>query len=456
MNYLILAREHWRSLTSGSVNRQIFGATLTVGLATLLAKLAGFAKEALVAANFGLSDQLDVFLMAFTLIGFPWSVFMVALQTTFIPTFIQASVRDGDPAAQRLLSKTVALALAVMAVLAVLWIGILPQVLKVVAHGFSPAKTQQVESVTRSLVPYFFLAGLNLMGYGVLQAKKHFFLNGLIPIFLPLSIGFLLVSFGERFQVQVMVWGTNLGAFLEFLALQIALRRRGFKLIPGWDYTRGQARGLINKTGVLAVGTLAMSLNLLISQSMASSLDSGTISALAYGYKIPTTINSLLVSAAGTAVLPFFSEMVARRDWSACAGTLYRYSKLFLLLSLPAVVLMAVLSEPIIKIVFERGSFDPGATAMVVPIQQAYLTLIPSYLLGMLPLQLIIAMGKTHVLTVNSFLIVPLNLLLTWWFMKLWGATGIAVASSVSSLAATFLGFAYVYLSLKKEKHPCA
>lgn len=54
---------YWKKLTSGSINRQIFGAAMIVGLLTALVKVAAVGKELVVAQRFGTGDDIDAFLL---------------------------------------------------------------------------------------------------------------------------------------------------------------------------------------------------------------------------------------------------------------------------------------------------------------------------------------------------------------------------------------------------------
>jgi putative peptidoglycan lipid II flippase len=56
--------DFWQKFTSGSTNRQIFGAAVTVGIGTGFVKVASVGKELVVAWKFGTADDLDAFLIA--------------------------------------------------------------------------------------------------------------------------------------------------------------------------------------------------------------------------------------------------------------------------------------------------------------------------------------------------------------------------------------------------------
>jgi len=92
-----------------------------------------------------------------------------------------------------------------MAAALVLWLAALPWTIDIVAHGFDPAKREVVRTMLTWLVPYYFLAGLNLLGQGALQADKRFLPSALIPVCTTLvTIAIVLVAGGSDVHVLVL------------------------------------------------------------------------------------------------------------------------------------------------------------------------------------------------------------------------------------------------------------
>jgi putative peptidoglycan lipid II flippase len=184
---------------------------------------------------------------------------------------------------------------------------------------------------------------------------------------------------------------------------------------------------------------------------MASTLDRGSIAALSYGNKVPALIYSLFATALGTAVLPYFSEMVARNDWSGCRHTLMKYSQLCLLTLIPLMVVLYFCSGTLIRLIFQRGSFDVHATELVVGVQQAYLLQVPSYVVAILVVRLISASGHNHILSVVAVFSFLLNIFLNWWFMNIFGVKGIALSTSAVQLVTVVTLFYFVTRLVKRK-----
>ncbi|HWP47319.1 MAG TPA: lipid II flippase MurJ [Candidatus Limnocylindrales bacterium] len=434
----------WRQFTTGTVNREIVGAALTIGLITSLVKVISFFKETILASVFGITTDLDAFIFAFTVVSFFLDLLLNAFQSSFIPVFAQIENRGIPLYAQRFLANTVTFLLIGIVGVIILFIGVLPQMLRIIAYGFSPEKQALTLSLIWGLIPYFFLRGLSTLCHGVLQAGKRFGFSSLVPVFTPLVTIFLLLLSGSSWGVRVLVWATVIGAGIELSVLQFALARRGYSLRLNWEPINSDLRRVFLQTGALMGGTLMMGSTALVDQAMASGLDAGSIAGLNFGNKIPSLLTNITATALATAILPYFSEMVARQDWEGCRHTLKRYTQLLLLTSVPLVTVLILISEPLVRLIFQRGAFDAQAAHLVAGIQRAYLLQAPSYLIGILAVRLISAMGKNQILTFVTGVNMVLNVILNWWFMQIWGVYGIALSTSTVYLVSTILcmGFA--------------
>src|SRR6516165_3102353 len=136
---------------------------------TSLVKAVAFVKEAVVAAAFGVGTSMDSYLMALVVIGFPSAVMVNAAQTVFIREYIRIIAVQGEAAAVRFLRGAIVGLLLALTVLLIAWMALLPGILSVVGHGLTPAQRALVAANVSRLIPYYYLNGINLLCYRVLQ-----------------------------------------------------------------------------------------------------------------------------------------------------------------------------------------------------------------------------------------------------------------------------------------------
>lgn len=396
---------------------------------TSFVKVMAFLKEAVVAAIFGVSGAMDAYLMALVVVGFPVQLFINALNPVFVREYLRVESEHGLKAADAFVWSSARLFVGVLAVILVAWLLVLPAVIRLVGHGLATSQRDLVVFTVYGLTAYYFLTGLNLLGAAALQAQKRFALGGIIPVATPvvMIVTVLVAGADLRALVAALTAGTFLEVVLTFSRLHRLQDPADATKLP----TRRWARRLVAGTLSLLPGTAIGGLLPIIEQSIASNLGKGAIAALGYAAKLPATISSLLVTAVGVTILPYFVEMLAREQVADCRRLYGRYVALAVIGGATVSVVCILVSEQFVHLAFERGAFTSQDTATVSGIQQAYLLQIPGALVGMLSVRLIAARGAYVALTSANLAIVPVVGLLQWWLASRFGAPGIALGTSL-------------------------
>ncbi|MGK2857912.1 MAG: murein biosynthesis integral membrane protein MurJ, partial [Thermoanaerobaculia bacterium] len=341
-----------------------------------------------------------------------------------------ARERDGEDAANRLTANATALSLAMLAAFTVVLGLAFPLLEPVVASGFSPAKLELTRGLFYGLLPIIAAGGVASLWSSVLNAGERFVLAGLIPLATPLAVvGLLLARPG--IDPRVLVVATVAGALIELVLLAFAMRHHGLRVLPGWHGLDAPTRAAVKQYLPMVAGMLLMGSTAVVDQAMATMLGGGAVSALSYGNKLIGFVVGIAALAIGTAVLPSFSAMVARAQWGDLRRTLRVYSLLIVGVTIPLTVALAWLSEPIVRILFERGAFTPADTALVGDVQRCFVLQIPFYLLGTLGVRLLSAFEKNHVISSLAVVSVVLNAILNLVLSRYMGIAGIALSTSI-------------------------
>jgi putative peptidoglycan lipid II flippase len=183
--------------------------------------------------------------------------------------------------------------------------------------------------------------------------------------------------------------------------------------------------------GPMLTGAFLMGGTSVVSQSMAAMLDPGSVSALSYGSKLTTLLLSVGAVAVSTAVLPPFSERAAAGDWAALRHALRRSSQWLLALVVPGTALLIAFSQPIVALLFERGSFTAADTRIVAATQAMFLLQVPVFVVSLLLVRLISALRANRILMWGAALNLIVNIALTYGLMHQLGVAGIALATSL-------------------------
>ena len=446
MKLIASAPQASASLTPG---RKIFNATVSVATCAALVGFASTIKELVVARWFGRGDALDAFLIAFLMPSFLVNLVAGSFNAALIPTFVEVREREGKEAAQRLFSGVMVFSLALLVGVSIL-VGIFaPYFLPLLGSGFNPAKLMLTRRLLYGLLPFIALSGLAVAWTAILNAGENFGLPALSAILSPLSILAFLLLLGKAWGIFALVVGTVVGVALQAVLLGWLLRERGVRLEPRWYGWDPGLRKVIGQYAPMLAGALLMGSTELVNQSMAAMLEPGSVAALNYARKVVTLFIVVGATPLGTAVLPYFSHMVATRDWSGCRHTLKTYSRSIVLVTVPLTLGLVAFSHPLIRILFQRGAFTAADTKIVSRVL-AFLSLqIPFYILAQLGVRFISALKKNSVLMVIAGVNLVVNVIFNLVLMRYEGVAGIALSTSLVYLVSCALVYASIARSLR-------
>lgn len=430
---------------------EITRAAVVTGFGMGLGRAAGLARDIVVAALFGVSGQMDAWVVAFTLVGVPGAIVINALQTALIPALSRTSSPDEKRA---LLAGAVTTTLLAMSAGAVVLLGVGEWLLGFIRSGADASAVAQSSRLFWLLLPYYFLSAVNLLSYGALQAEKRFIENGTIPVCAPLATIGVLLSWPGSMDVSVLALAVSAGILAEFMVLALVLRRLGLDLMR-----MGSPTTLLGDIGVarqaiwFLPGTIIMSAMPVIEQAIASGLGEGANAALAYGQRIPAALNGLAAGALGMAVLPFFSAAIGRDGPRALSGVLARQARRLGFVTFAAAILLALASPWIVRLLYERGAFDSHATTAVAAAQATYFLQLPGMIIGMLYTRAAVAQGRARMLTVLTAVTVVMQAALAWGFSSWLGLAGLGLAAAAASAlnAAILIGLDRPACSARKE-----
>jgi putative peptidoglycan lipid II flippase len=178
----------------------------------------------------------------------------------------------------------------------------------------------------------------------------------------------------------LLATGVAAAGFLQLGMLWFAVRRLDFKLAFQWPRITDGVRRLITLgiPGLFAGGITQI--NIVVSTIIAS-LQPGAVSYLYYSdrlYQLPLGVIGVAV---GVVLLPELARKLRSGDHMAAMDTQNRSLEFSLLLTLPAAIVLAIVAEPIIRVLFERRAFTADDTAATAAALGAIAFGLPSFVL---------------------------------------------------------------------------
>ncbi len=418
-------------------HRRVLSSMFVLGGATVLIKFVALAKDLLVAKQLGAGDALDAYLVAFVLPSYAAVVLAHTLASAFVPTYVRVWRRDGLDAARPLAGGVLTAAMLVLTLATmILWFAA-PVVLPLVGSGFDSSKQALTQSLFFPLVGVVLASGLSAVFAAILNAHERFAAVAIAPLGIPFAT-LTVFWLGQReYGVHALAVGTTLGFLCETVVLALAAWWTGLLPQPKWDMRGPELSRVAAQYVPVVVAGLLMSSALVVDQSMAASLGSGQVSVLNYGGKVVAVVLSIVAASLSTVLFSRFTHLLAAGRTRQFKRTFRLYAIGVVLVSVPAVALLAIFTPALIRLLFERGAFTPETTVAVSRVQWWLLPQIPFYVLTLLGGRVLSALeGNAVVLRIaalNVLVNVTGNLLLMQWF----GVEGIAMATSLMYVVAT-------------------
>jgi putative peptidoglycan lipid II flippase len=344
-------------------------AASVVALGFLGSRLLGLLRTVVLAHQFGTSPDLDAYFVAFRIPDLIFQLLAGAtLGSAFIPTFARIVADRGERDGWRLASGVMNLLFVATLFFAVLGLLLAPLLVPLTAPGLGEHTGEQAQltslsvDLTRIMMLSPVLFAVSGMFMGILNARHHFFAPAFAPMFYNAAI---IVGALVSKDVKVLAVAVVLGAVLH-LAVQLpALRLVGMQWQPVWDWRDKAVREVGRLMGPRVIGLAAYHLNFVVATFFASTVGSGSISAVNYAWLVVMTPLGLFGMAISTAVFPRMAEQAAR-DESQLRDTVSKSLRLILYLTIPASVGLVVLAKPITAFLLRSGSFDATSTDLVV------------------------------------------------------------------------------------------
>jgi putative peptidoglycan lipid II flippase len=345
-------------------NHRVTKAAGVVGSATLLSRIFGFIRDVVIAWFFGAGLVSDAFLVAFRIPNLLRRLFAEgSLSVAFIPVFTEYLTHRGKKNAFEMARSAIRLVSVLLVAVTVAGILLSPLIIRVIAPGFvsSPEKYSLTVFLTRIMFPYIFFIGLVALCMGILNTLGHFAAPALAPVLLNISIiaSVFLIAPHMADPVTGIAIGVLIGGGLQ-LALQVPfLIKKGFYF---WQKAYMYHPGL-KKVGRLMVpavfGSAVYQINTLVGTLLASLLVQGSVSYLYYADRLVQFPLGIFAIGIATAVLPTLSRQAAEKDLQAVRDTFSFAMRMVFFITVPSMVGLIVLREPIITLLFKRGAFDP-------------------------------------------------------------------------------------------------
>lgn len=423
---------------------------MTVGGATLGSRIFGFARETLMAAALGTGPMADVFYAAFRFPNLFRRLFAEgAFNAAFVPLFSKEIEANGTDGAKRFSEEVFGVLFSVLLLLTIVMEFSMPLLVRfIIAPGFAddPEKFGITISMAAVMFPYLMCMSLTAMMSGMLNSLHHFFAAAVAPIFLNVvMIGALFYALytgaDPLATAWYLSWGVLAAGILQLAVVYLGVLHAGMSIGLRFPrFTPNVKRLLILAVPAAITGGITQ-INQLIGQAIASAQD-GAIAALQYAdriYQLPLGVVGIAV---GVVLLPELSRALKGGNLREAGNLQNRSIEFVLFLTIPAAFALWILSDEIIRVLYERGAFHEQNTAIVGSILAIYGIGLPAFVLIKALQPGFYAREDTKTPMRFSVVAVAVNCAAALTLFPRLGAPGIAIAEATAGWLSTILLFA--------------
>jgi putative peptidoglycan lipid II flippase len=144
--------------------------------------------------------------------------------------------------------------------------------------------------------------------------------------------------------------------------------------------------------------------------------------------------------------------MVAAGDWPGVRHTLRTYLRLILAATFILTCALVIGAEPMVRILFERGSFTRQDTHVVAVVTACFALQIPFYVAGILGVRLLNALGKGRAIMLICATNLVVNIIGNLLLMRWLKVAGIALTTSLVYLVSAAQVYYVIGAELKKRE----
>ena len=415
-----------------------------IGTATLASRLLGLIRDQVLAYLFGAGNAMDAFNVAYRIPNLMRDLFAEgAMSAAFVPTFTRHLTLRGKADAWRLGNQLVNALLIITGSLVMLGIVFAEPLARLLASSYAdiPGKLELTVFLTRIMLPFLTLVAIAAAVMGMLNSLNKFFAPALSPAMFNVGIiasAVLLVPLMPGLglhPITAIAIGAIVGGIGQIVLQLPSLYREGYRYRPEFNPSDPGLREILRLIGPGTIAGAAVQINLLVNMVLATGEGTGAVSWLSYAFRVMYLPIGIFGVSIATATLPAVSRHAAQDSTEGIRKTISNALRMMLVLNVPALVGLLVLAEPIVALIFERGSFLPSDTTSTTAALVFYAPGLIGYSAVRIAVPSFYAMRNSLTPTLVSIGAVVLNIVLNLILVRIMGFRGLALGTSIAALS---------------------
>lgn len=423
-----------------------FRITLYVMIFTFLSKLLGFLREIILASLLGVTMYTDAYIISTTIPAILFNMILGSISHVYMPLFLNIRHTNGEEEALKLTNNLLNISTLASCALCVLTMLFTRQIVRLFALGFDEYTLDIAVTLTRIISPTIITLSITNILRGYLRSNNSFLIPSMI--YLPTNIIIIIsIVLGSVYSISIMAYGTLIGIGVQSIILIYFSFKKQYTYQFIIDFKDKNIKKTIKLLIPVFLGAAVKRINTLIDKSLASTLKAGSVSALNFAHKIDLFFFGVFSVSISTVMYRKFSLLKVKENKQGLVESISNSIIILAMILMPISIGIMVLSEPIVKLLFQRGLFDTSATYMTSLALFYYSIGITGSGLREILVKIFYSFQDTKTPMKNGVIAVVLNIILNFILIRVMGHGGLALATSISSIVGVFL----LLISLKQK-----
>jgi putative peptidoglycan lipid II flippase len=349
---------------------KIARSTAFFSIANAASRVAGLGREVVAAGYYGVKGPMSAFTIAFQVPNLVRALFAdAALQPAFVPVFTDLIGKKDYREAFRLASTLLLLITMVLGAITGLFVLLAPVIMPIFAPGFEGELLDLTVTLSQVLFPILILLGVSGVVVGILNSYDRFGAFAISPLFWNLTIIIVLVVleplFHGRDRIYAYAIGILVGTLVQLLIPTFDLRNTPFRFSLSFDWRHPGVRRVLLLMLPVTISLGLINFNQLINSFFGSLVSEQGPAAIDKAFRIYQLPQGIFSVAIATVLFPTLARFANRGEIDNLRATMANGMRQILFVLLPAAAAILALSEPMIRLVYQRGEFGPAETTLV-------------------------------------------------------------------------------------------
>jgi putative peptidoglycan lipid II flippase len=414
--------------------------TAFFSIATAASRVAGLAREVVAASYFGISGPMSAFTVAFQVPNLIRALFAdAALQPAFVPIFTEQIERGKVREAFRMASTLLLLVTMVLGAITAFFILFAGLIMPLFAPGFTGETENLMIVLSQIIFPILVLLGVTGVVVGILNSYDRFGAFAISPLFWNLTIIAVVVAtvplFPEETQIYAYAIGVVAGTVVQLLIPTWDLRHTPFRFTFKVDFKDPNVRRVLLLMVPVTLSLGLINFNLLVNSFFGSLVSDQAPAAIDKAFRIYQLPQGIFSVAIATVLFPTLARFANRGDYDNLRETLAKGMRQIVFILLPATAAILVLSEPMIRIVYQRGEFGPEQTELVATALFWFAFSLPTNGMFLLLSRTFFGLQKPWIPTAIAGGNLAVTAIASFLLYKPFGVAGIVAATAIATTA---------------------